>query len=112
MGRWSKERLAEQLKFFGAKKIGFISCYAKKPRILMVNTKKIEYKVNASEVARQSHILSLYQNQLDRGLQNSHIGYMQMAVAQRQQQMGLMGGLVGMGLAQVQFGGIMARCCG
>lgn len=28
-----KERLQEQLKFFGAKKTRFISCYAKKPRV-------------------------------------------------------------------------------
>lgn len=34
MKNWNdKKRLAEQLKFFGAKKRGFISCYAKKPRI-------------------------------------------------------------------------------
>ena len=30
----NKQSLAEQLKFFGAKKQGFISVYAKKPRIL------------------------------------------------------------------------------
>ena len=30
----NKQSLAEQLKFFGAKKQGFISAYAKKPRIL------------------------------------------------------------------------------
>ena len=37
MNNWKwkkKEALAEQLKFFGAKKQGFISVYAKKPRIL------------------------------------------------------------------------------
>ena len=30
----NKQSLAEQLKFFGAKKQGFISVYAKKPRVL------------------------------------------------------------------------------
>ncbi|HHZ69296.1 MAG TPA: hypothetical protein EYN54_03225 [Methylococcaceae bacterium] len=33
MTNWEKERLTEQLKFFGAKKTKFISCYAKKPRV-------------------------------------------------------------------------------
>ena len=30
---FKKKRLSEQLKFFGAKKTKFISCYAKKPRV-------------------------------------------------------------------------------
>lgn len=34
-GWYRKKRLEEQLKFFGAKKTRFISCYAKKPRIKM-----------------------------------------------------------------------------
>ncbi len=39
-----KDKLKEQLKFFGAKKQQFISVYAKKPRI-RVEVKKDEYKL-------------------------------------------------------------------
>ena len=55
---WSKKRaskrknkrLQEQLKFFGASKTGFISCYAKKPRVrVAVKTKSRNVEVNSFE---------------------------------------------------------------
>lgn len=44
-----KKRLHEQLKFFGAKKTRFISCYAKKPRI------KIELPYKCRETGAVHH---------------------------------------------------------
>ena len=43
-----KERLQEQLKFFGAKKTRFISCYAKKPKV------RVKNKTLNSELTRMS----------------------------------------------------------
>jgi len=92
-GRWNKERLAEQLKFFGAKKLGFISCYAKKPRILMTNTKKADDMLlsigRKQAISRQAVVdagrMALYQQQTQMGMQNSQMGYMQMANMNMQQ---------------------------
>jgi len=49
MTRWQKERLTEQLKFFGAKKTKFISVYARKPRILC----KAKTNANGTDLNRQ-----------------------------------------------------------
>lgn len=69
MTNWEKERLAEQLKFFGAKKTKFISVYAKKPRIVC----KVKVKSSALSDAIQARhygnrqIAALYQSQLQGG---------------------------------------------
>ena len=89
MTNWKKGRLAEQLKFFGAKKLRFISCYAKKPRIIC----KAKVNQSASSIAMKARIddhmqmAALYQEHVGRGTQNSAFGFNQMA--QQLQQMGL-----------------------
>lgn len=80
MTRWRKERLAEQLKFFGAKKTEFISVYAKKPRILC--KAKAKQLVSASHAAGQAQLSALYQTQINRGIERSTLGFNQMAQAQ------------------------------
>ena len=94
MTRWQKERLQKQLEFFGAKKTKFISCYAKKPRVLMTSTKKADDILlllgRQQAIARQADAdarsMALYQQQTQLGMQNSALGY-----AQIQQLNGLMG---------------------
>jgi len=89
--QWKKkERLVEQLKFFNYKPKRFISCYAKKPRISM---KEDRYKIDL----RIDPLIALYQDQLNRGMQNSTLGYTQMATA---------GGLGGLGLGGLGGGGL------
>jgi hypothetical protein len=88
MTRWEKERLTEQLKFFGAKKTRFISCYAKKPRILIgrpkVNSERLiiggQVFNGAASEARRS---ALYQQQMQLGIQHSALGFNQMAAMQQ-----------------------------
>lgn len=80
MTRWKKERLAEQLKFFGAKKTEFISVYAKKPRILC--KAKAKQLVGASHTAGQTRLSTLYQTQINRGIERSAFGFNQMVQAQ------------------------------
>lgn len=80
MTRWKKERLAEQLKFFGAKKTKFISVYAKKPRILCKDESK--QAVSAPGAARQAQLSWLYQAQVNRGIERGLLGFNQMAQAQ------------------------------
>jgi len=61
MTNWfDKKRLAEQLKFFGASKQGFISCYAKKPRIKVA----IKSTANPSKVVTDEYLRALCQNQI------------------------------------------------
>jgi hypothetical protein len=81
MTRWEKERLAEQLKFFGAKKTEFISVYAKKPRILC--KAKAKQLVSASYTAGQAQLSALYQTQINKGIERRLFGCNQMALAQR-----------------------------
>tara|TARA_R110000764_G_scaffold210378_1_gene296307 strand:- start:40 stop:333 length:294 start_codon:yes stop_codon:yes gene_type:complete len=82
MTRWKKERLAEQLKFFGAKKTEFISVYAKKPRILC--KAKAKQLVSAShatgQATRQAQLSALYQ--INRGIERGAFGFNQMTQAQ------------------------------
>ena len=80
MTRWKKERLAEQLKFFGAKKTEFISVYAKKPRIRY--KAKVKQVVSASYTAEQAGLSALYQAQTNRGIEMRALGFNQMAQAQ------------------------------
>jgi len=84
MTRWQKERLAEQLKFFGAKKTKFISVYARKPRILC----KVKVKQSAASLAerrgqvdlnQQRALQDLYNAQYLRGAQNTSAGFSSMA---------------------------------
>jgi len=90
--QWKKkERLAEQLKFFNHKPKRFISCYSKtKPRISM---KEKRYKIDL----RTNTLSDLYQDQLNRGIQCSSLGYQQMAA---------------MGMAQSQYHGLNAGLSG
>ena len=78
MTRWEKERLTEQLKFFGAKKTRFISCYAKKPRILC----KVKVTNIPMQYGAERQLANLYQDQLNRCIERSFLGYNQMAQAQ------------------------------
>lgn len=84
MTKWQKERLTEQLKFFGAKKTKFISVYAKKPRI--VCRAKVK-QVSSNRFIRESigfdnkeiQLAALYNQQRQMGIHNSSLGYSQMA---------------------------------
>jgi len=90
---WEKKgSLSEQLKFFGAKKQSFISCYAKKPRIVM-KVKSIATMNPATKLARDRQLSALYQSQLNRGTQHGALGFQQMAMAQTQSNNALCGGL-------------------
>ena len=80
MTKWKKERLAEQLKFFGAKKTEFISVYAKKPRILC--KAKAKQLVSASHAAGQAKLSALYQTQINKNVERSAFRCYQMARAQ------------------------------
>lgn len=77
MTNWEKERLAEQLKFFGAKKTKFISVYAKKPRIVC----KAKVTSTPMQYGSERYLGNLYQDQLNRGIQNSQFGFLQMSAA-------------------------------
>lgn len=64
---WNKKKmLAEQLRFFGAKKQSFISCYARKPRILV-----------RDRAFNRDALLGLRGDVLNRGMRDSHCGYLQ-----------------------------------
>ena len=98
--QWKKRaELSKQLKFFKAKKQKFISCYAGKPRIRM----SIEFKQSASSIAIKSsrngqlQLAAIYQNQLNRGMQNSALGYQQMVYAQQSMAAAQAGSMIGAG---------------
>ena len=105
MTRWQKERLADQLKFFGAKKTKFISMYARKPRVLMSNTKKATYaplslgrqQAMAAQALADARSMALYQQQTQLDIQNSSNAFYQM-----QQLNGLMGMSNGADIAQAR----------
>ena len=88
--QWKKkEALSEQLKFFGAKKQGFVSVYAKKPRILCKVKSKGAVALGGLAGASNRigndvdrHMSALYQCQMMQGIQNSVQGYSQLAMAQ------------------------------
>lgn len=110
MNNWfEKKRLSEQLKFFGAKKTKFVSCYASKPRISM---KEDRYRFdlrpfdNATREALRNRRHAEHQQAYNQqvlgvlGNQQSGLG---------QSSMGLYGGLGGASLsgglgASSQFG--------
>ena len=113
MTRWQKERLAEQLKFFGAKKTKFISVYARKPRILC----KAKVKKSAASLAerrqqsgidQQRALQDLYNDQYLRGTQNTSAGFNSMIQAQ----MGISNQLNSIGAlsAYGAFGGLGGLC--
>ena len=88
---WKKKiALAEQLKFFGASKVDFISVYAKKPRVLC---KAKDKPKEQSEFLQGGPVLNarladaresaLYQQQMTLGIQNSARGFIQMAGLQQ-----------------------------
>lgn len=80
--RWKRKALlAEQLKFFGAKKQKFISVYAKKPRILC----KVKAKARSNAAFQHQQLSEMYQQQMNRGLQGSAYGYNQMVALQQAQ---------------------------
>ena len=71
---WKKKiALAEQLKFFGASKVDFISVYAKKPRILC----KVKVNLNhfgmpsAAAIARQAIPVNITANPVNINTQNA-----------------------------------------
>ena len=109
MNNWEKERLAEQLKFFGAKKTKFISVYAKKPRIVC----KAKVTSTPMQYGSERYLGNLYQDQLNRGVQNSQFGFLQMSAArdahlQAMSQTANLGlsGLMGIGQAAKGVGGL------
>lgn len=96
-----KSELAEQLKFFGAKKKKFVSVYAKKPRIL-IKTKAKAKADNYLRVANIDRELSaLHQHQRLLGAADRSYAYQQMAAAQL--------GATGLGQA-VSAGGAIGMC--
>lgn len=105
MTNWEKERLSEQLKFFGAKKTKFISVYAKKPRVRMANAEIAVYKSHftgrqkaiAAQAVADARSMALYQQQTQLGMQGSGFGFNQM-----QQLNGLMGMSNGADMAQAR----------
>ena len=104
MTRWQKERLAEQLKFFGAKKTKFISVYARKPRILCkakVNQSaaSMAERRGQSGIDQQRALQELCNAQYLRGTQNNPLGFAQASQLQAMAQManiGVSNGLMGM----------------
>ncbi len=87
MNNWhDKKRLAEQLKFFGAKKQKFISCYAKKPRILI--THKLDVLLSESQEAMKDLHLAAMQSQSKmaglQGVQGLGMSYNQRAMSNGQ----------------------------
>ena len=83
-----KKRLKEQLNFFNADKKGFISDYAKKPRILMKEKKQVN---DFPVVDNHRYLREMREQQLNRGMQHSSIGYRQAAMldmAMRQSALG------------------------
>ena len=103
MNNWhKKKRLTEQLKFFGAKKLKFISCYAKKPRIVM-KVKTVTALNPATRLAQQRQLSALHSQQLGMGIFGSSLGLQQMAsmntaqasINQQLRMRGQLGGLVG-----------------
>lgn len=74
----SEER-TKQLKFFGAKKTSFISIYAKKPRVRI----SCNIKSDTPTTTRHDALLSLYNAQMQAGIERSSAGYNQMALAQQ-----------------------------
>jgi len=104
--QWKKKALlTEQLKFFGAKKLTFISEYAKKPKITCRAFGLLPYN-NAStrENANwaRAQLAALYQDQRNRGMQNSSCGYERMAVT----------AMLASGMGQAQFGGGLGGIAG
>lgn len=94
--RWKKRQLlVSQLEFFGCKKINFISEYAKKPRILMVNKAEVLTFPLVRELVGVNQLSALYQEQCNRGMQNSSRGYEQMAMTS----------MAANGMGQAQFAG-------
>ena len=111
--KWKKKlALAEQLEFFGAKKKGFVSVYAKKPRILC----KVKLPVaNSDRLTREPiqfndkkrQMAALYQQQRQLGMQSAFVGYDQLAaVHMAQDGQGQPLGLAGTNIHSQLFGGI------
>ncbi len=71
------EKLQEQLKFFGAKKTRFISCYAKKPRVRV--TLKTEPHMQCNDNNRD-YLLEVANDHLRRGTLGSNNYYNQSAL--------------------------------
>ena len=71
---WKKKiALAEQLKFFGASKVDFISVYAKKPRILCkVKVNSNHFGIpSAAAIARQAIPVNITANPVNINTQNA-----------------------------------------
>lgn len=125
--QWKKkDALAEQLKFFGAKKQKFISVYAKKPRILIkvkddrihidlnkIRREQIEYAAHMGSRARNDFYnqsqSALRQLQIMQGAQNTasrqaaldQMQASQQALNMQQGQFNANQGLAGLGLGSL-----------
>ena len=89
MFEWHKKsKLAEQLKFFGAKKQGFISVYAKKPRILVKPKVDDRALINLGKWRAES---ALYNAQVDRQMSINKQGSLPNLYARGMQNVGMGG---------------------
>lgn len=89
MFEWHKKsKLAEQLKFFGARKQGFISVYAKKPRILVKPKVDDRALINLGKWRAES---VLYNAQMDRQMNINKRGSLSNLYAQGMQNVGMGG---------------------
>ena len=122
--QWKKRaELVKQLEFFGVKKLTFISEYAKKPRILIKAKAEAGYDAERyrfgwddprgederlrgeafiKENIKRARLSALYGQQQAMGMQNSTLGYSQMALAQQS--------MTDMG--QAQLGGLGSQLAG
>tara|TARA_R110000782_G_scaffold250941_1_gene338433 strand:+ start:219 stop:578 length:360 start_codon:yes stop_codon:yes gene_type:complete len=100
MFEWHKKsKLAEQLKFFGAKKQGFISVYAKKPRILVKPKVDDRALINLGQWSAESY---LYNAHIDRQMSMNRQVALSNLAARGMQNVG-MGGYASAGITQSQL---------
>lgn len=82
MDWYKKKRLQEQLKFFGAKKTRFISCYAKKPRVRV----KLKPKFKPSQTNQLQELANMQANlSMATGFKNSQMGALQGSASSQSQ---------------------------
>lgn len=108
-----QSRQVMQFKFFGYKPKRFISCYAKKPRIVIRVKKVIAYIDPAIRIEKDRQLAALFNQQRQSGIQYTNLGYQQMAAMnmahgnQQAQMNGCLGNLAGLGqINSGMFGGM------
>jgi hypothetical protein len=96
---YKKQRLAEQLKFFGAKKTKFISCYAKKPRVRIYAEKPLSISLRDITLQQGNGLLAAQQVGLAQYQAQAATNHARNAYA----------GLGGIGMAGAALTGLLTR---